>query len=73
MAATVNGQGPAFEVGVVRPLFEVRPRVLAYLNHQAPNYDVTADGQRFLVNTTVEQTTLAPISIVVNWDAGLKK
>jgi len=70
-AATVNGQGSAFEVGVVRPLFEVRPRIALYLNHLAPNYDVAADGQRFLVNTVVEQTT--PIDVVVNWSEELKR
>jgi hypothetical protein len=35
-------------------------------------YDVTPDGQRFLVNTAVEQATLAPVTVVVNWTAGLK-
>ena len=72
--ATVNGQsGSAFHVDVVQPLFKVRPRAVPYLNHLASEYAVAADGQRFLVNTAVEQTTLAPISIVVNWDAMLKK
>jgi len=33
-------------------------------------YDVSADGQRFLVNTIVEATALPPITLVVNWAAG---
>jgi len=36
-------------------------------------YDVSADGQRFLVNTIVEATALPPITLVVNWPASLQK
>jgi hypothetical protein len=37
-------------------------------------YDVSVDGQRFLVNTLTEDTTsTAPITLVVNWTAALKK
>jgi hypothetical protein len=35
-------------------------------------YDVSADGQRFLVNTLVE-TAAEPVTLVVNWPALLKK
>ena len=68
MAASVNGQGPAFEVGTVAPLFQTRPRT-----DQGAAYPVSADGQRFLVNTAIEQTAPASITLVVNWTAGLKK
>jgi hypothetical protein len=34
-------------------------------------YDVSPEGQRFLVNTVSE--AVAPLTIVVNWPAGLKK
>jgi hypothetical protein len=36
-------------------------------------YDVSADGQRFLINARVENVTPTPITIVVNWTAGLKQ
>lgn len=36
-------------------------------------YDVSADGQRFLVNTVVDEGTSGPITLVVNWPALLKK
>ena len=36
-------------------------------------YDVSADGQRFLINAPVENAGSAPITVVVNWDAGLEK
>ena len=52
---------------MVRPLFQT-PRIAA-----GYAYDVSADGQRFLVNTFEEETTSAPITVVVNWTAELKK
>jgi len=52
----------------VRPLFELHPRI-----GLGNAYDVSADGQRFLVNTLVEESTSAPITLVVNWPALLKK
>ena len=68
IAAEVNPHGATLEVGAVLPLFEVRPS----LSDGYP-YDVTADGQRFLVNTVVEQKASAPITLVINWTADLKK
>ena len=50
-----------FEVGAVKPLFQTR----------VP--DVTADGQRFLINTAPEEAASAPITVVLKWTAGLKK
>ena len=39
---------------------------------QGAGYDVGADG-RFLIPTAVEQRGTTPITVVVNWTAGLKK
>jgi hypothetical protein len=36
-------------------------------------YDVAADGRRFLVNITTDEGTASPITVVLNWPAGLKK
>jgi hypothetical protein len=39
-------------------------------------YDVTADGQKFLINSVPTETASAassPITVVLNWQAGLKK
>jgi tricorn protease-like protein len=48
-----HGQRPGarFEISGERPLFKVRPRPFARLD--AFPYDVTANGQRFIVNTMV--------------------
>jgi dipeptidyl aminopeptidase/acylaminoacyl peptidase len=67
MAAAVNEKGPSLEVGAVKPLFDTRAIGVRYA------YDVTADGQRFLINSFPTQSASAPITVVVNWTAGLKK
>jgi Tol biopolymer transport system component len=71
MVAAVNGQGSAFEVDAVRPLFDAR----VVPNQGFSMYDVSADGQRFLINTPAEESPPAPtpITLVVNWAAGLKR
>ncbi len=67
MATEVNVKGATLEVVVVRPLFEISPSGAAYA------YAVTAEGQRFLVNTAEEQKASAPITLVLNWTADLKR
>ena len=61
----VNGQTSRFDVGTGRPLFQVHPRPARV---DAYPYNVTADGQRILVNTFVEEVT-PPITLIVNWEA----
>jgi Tol biopolymer transport system component len=66
MAVTVKTDATGFEVGAIRPLFDVR------VPFGDAVYDVSRDG-RFLVNTVEEDADRAPISTVVNWTAGLRK
>jgi Tol biopolymer transport system component len=67
MAAEVESKGGSFATGQVKALFGPL-RVQGYF------YDVSADGQRFLAVVPSEQTTAAePITVVLNWTAGLKK
>ena len=37
------------------------------------SYDVSADGQRFLVNTDMGGVTSPPLTAIVNWPAGMEK
>ena len=67
MAVPVDGNGPAFRPGVEAPLFEMTPVRGDW------SYDVTPDGRRFIVNTQVEQASTQPITVVVNWLAGLNR
>ena len=43
------------------------------ITSQRSGYDVSPDGQRFLKNTLAEEAESAPITLVVNWPALLKK
>jgi Tol biopolymer transport system component/predicted Ser/Thr protein kinase len=69
MAASVSGKGAGFEVGAVKLLFPTRVVAFGGLY----NYAVSADGQRFLINTTPQQAASSPITVVLNWAGGLKK
>jgi Tol biopolymer transport system component len=66
MAADVKG-GPKFEAGVPKPLFDVR-----LPGQAAVGFDVSKDG-RFLIPVQAEQAANMPMTVVVNWTAGLKK
>jgi Tol biopolymer transport system component len=70
MAATVTATGASFLVGAARPLFDLRALPT---DQGRAVYDVSPDGQRFLVNAVEEPTGVAPITIVVNWPALLRK
>ena len=65
---------PRFEAGIPHALFDSRmwsPNAVAVFR-----YDVTPDGQRFLVNTPRQgEAAAAPeaITVVLNWTAGLKR
>jgi hypothetical protein len=52
-----------FHAGIPRQLFPIPPVPWA----------VTGDGQRFLVSVPPPGDIQAPITIVLNWEAGLKR
>ena len=60
---------PKFGGGVPRQLFQANMKSI----NQGWCYGVTADGQRFLVNTFVQNPNAAAMTIVLNWTADLKK
>jgi len=37
------------------------------------DYDVSADGQRFRVNTVVEQAARPSVTVILNWTADLER
>jgi Tol biopolymer transport system component len=63
----------AFQTRTPVALFKTRtPGVSAADNRGAnPNYIVTRDGQRFLINTVTEEHSV-PTTIVLNWPAALR-
>ena len=71
MALSVTTDGAQFEAGAARALFDVEvPEAIA---PYPTDYAVTADGQRFLVNTVVDQPTQPALTVTLNWTAELKK
>jgi hypothetical protein len=64
MAVAVDGSGKKFEAGVPKPLFEVRAE---------SQFDVSKDG-RFLMHVPQDAAASnVPITVIVNWQAALKK
>jgi Tol biopolymer transport system component len=59
--------GVKFEASVPKALFDVHT-----VNGLNFVFDVSKDG-RFLIPTPVEQSASVPMTVVVNWTAGLKK
>ena len=64
--------GNNFDLGTPIALFQTSPRQPISFNNLFV-YDVSRDGQRFLINTPVKQAQAAPMSIILNWPAKLKK
>ena len=68
----VPGAKSSFEAGAPVPLFDAH---ILHANIDVNfEYDVTADGKRFLINTTgAPGAASPPLTVVTNWTAGLKK
>jgi eukaryotic-like serine/threonine-protein kinase len=66
MAVEISAN-PAFSAGVPKALFQP-PRFPSFVSEN--HWDVTRDGKRFLF---AAQSTQAPFTVVLNWQAGLKK
>ncbi len=71
MAAPVT-TGANFDASTPVALFQVTPRQPVPI-YDLFVYDVSRDGQRFLINTELKQAGSAPMSIVLNWTAKLNK
>jgi Tol biopolymer transport system component len=70
--ATVESSTGSFKVVEVRPLFAVPVQRMVRLD--AYPYDVTPDGQRFLVNTQIgTDLPSTPITFITNWTGSLRR
>jgi Tol biopolymer transport system component len=67
MSVKVHPSGSEFACDLPQALFQTRP---------VPNswnlYDVTPDGQRFLMNLPMEWSASSPITVMTNWTEKLK-
>jgi hypothetical protein len=62
--------GKALDIDRPKPLFQTHGPTSRNLGY---TYDVTADGQRFLINThVVSSGGSSPIHVILNWTTGLK-
>jgi len=72
MAVAVKA-GATFEAGTPVALFQTHIFGLAVAGAYSQQYDISADGQRFLINQDLADVASAPITVVLNWTTGLKK
>jgi serine/threonine protein kinase len=56
--------GSGINFGLPQSLFQTHVRVRDVL----VSYEVAANGQRFLLNTPVEETESAPVTVITNWN-----
>jgi len=60
------------EAGAPVPLFQTRLRKPVSAM-EVVSYAVTGDGQRFLVNTRIDEPSAAPLSIILNWASEIER
>jgi Tol biopolymer transport system component len=72
MMAVAVSTVPGFSAGRPQLLFE-RRYLAIQLPQTAPSYDVSADGQRFLMIKEAAPGAGAPISVIVNWPSLLSR
>ena len=69
---TVAGAKPSFEAGTPVKLFDAHLADAGL--DTAFQYDVTADGNRFLIDTSGPGAESTPVlTVVTNWAGGLRK
>ncbi|MGH9523465.1 MAG: protein kinase domain-containing protein [Terriglobales bacterium] len=68
MAVDARANGSALELGTPHQVL----KALMVTAPQGP-YTVSADGKKFLVNQVGDQKVFAPLTLVTNWTADLKK
>jgi eukaryotic-like serine/threonine-protein kinase len=66
--------GPQLRFGAPKPLFQTHLSMTGTLVYRMLRYDVTRDGQRFLINTEPDSSRAMspPVIVVLNWMAKLK-
>jgi eukaryotic-like serine/threonine-protein kinase len=71
MAVTVT-TGTSFKAGSPVALFQThRRQPVSFLD--VFSYDVSGDGQKFLIATKVDQANAAPLSVLLNWASEMEK
>jgi len=71
MAVGVTATG-SFAASTPVPLFQTHRRQ-PISAQDVFSYDVSADGQKFLVATKVDEPSAAPLSVILNWASDMEK
>lgn len=69
MVADVKEDDGTVTFGSPKPLFETR----TIPGFPGNIYDVSRDGQRFVIITPIEEASPSPLTVILNWTVGLKK
>ena len=67
MAVPVRASATAFEPGVAKALFPIPGNLVQRA------YAPSGDGHRFLITRPIDEATVVPITVVLNWQTGIKK
>jgi eukaryotic-like serine/threonine-protein kinase len=62
-----------FQPGTPQPLFTMDPGGASGIDNDVRSYDTAADGKRFLVNAPPGVNSQRSLTVVENWQSGLKK
>jgi Tol biopolymer transport system component len=68
MRIPVDGRGDGFEVGTPQQIAQIQMPALV-----RSTFDVTADGERLLIARMLASDDAPPVTLVVNWLAGVRK
>jgi hypothetical protein len=70
MAVDADTTGASFQAGIPKELFQTQLVPIWYWRNI---YAPSADGQRFLMLTPGSEVKAAPITVVVNWAAAMRR
>jgi Tol biopolymer transport system component len=70
MSSPIKAGGGTFEFGAPKALFKTRMLADIGSSHE---FDVSPDGQRFLIGTLIGDSKAPPPTVILNWTALLKK
>ena len=71
MVSSVKTTGSELEFGAPKALFKTK--MLPVGGSTAHEFDVSPDGQRFLIGTLIGDTKAPPPTVILDWTAALKK
>jgi serine/threonine protein kinase/Tol biopolymer transport system component len=68
-----DGSVASVEVDTSHGWHASAPKTLFHLPEGTGDWDVTRDGERFLVNVPVTRSSAVPLSLIFNWTTGLRR